>query len=495
MIAVLPAMTAAHVAAGTIDVINFDTATATAQGGQYGLFGALPDQLQDRLATLGEPAGGAWRIEVLAGAASKGLGGVIPLFDTTLRAEDIPLLDVSSSPVLEIALTGKLDARRVLVELLGGRVLDAETPGVGVGTIEATQVDAQRWSTLRWSVPADGIDRTKVGAVRLMFEGEGPAWIALASVRFVADGDAAPATLPPPAPQPPIRQAMWVWRTTKILPDPAKVDQLFAFCKAHDITDLFWQVPYNKYKDRQMVLLLVDEQRAFNVRAAAAGIRIHALDGGPEFVLRENHERVFKLVEALDAFNREGPKEGRYAAVHMDNEPYVLKGWKASDEERQEIIQQYIELNRALRKQVNEAGMEYGVDIPFWWDKEETPGKRAYNVHTDKGDVPLLDETFALVQNAGIMSYRVRALGRNGVIDCCRTEFDLGKRLGVDVFASVELGQGERVEKGITYGVYPVEYFLTQLDTLRRALSHQPGCAGIAIHAYYSFEEMLEKRP
>ncbi len=490
----LAACPAARAADPVIDVIDFDTATQTAQGGQYGLVGARPDRLQDRLVTIGEPASGAWRIEALAGAPAEGIGGIVPLYDTTARDTDVPLADVSSAPVLEIAALGQLGERRLNVELVSGRASGGEAPGVRLGTIEPDQLAAGRWATMHWEVPANAVDRTKVGAVRFMFEGNGPAWVALARIRFVSEGAETPMGLSPPAPQQPIRQAMWVWRTTKILPEPAEVDQLFAFCKEHAITDLFWQVPYNKYKDRKMELLLVDEQRAFNIRATGAGIRVHALDGGPEFILPENHERVFKLVEALDAFNREGPAEGRYFAVHMDNEPYVLKGWKSSDAERQQIIQNYIELNRALRRQVNEAGMQYGVDIPFWWDKVDASGKRVYNVQTDKGEVPLLEATMELVQNAGIMSYRVRSLGRNGVIDCCLTEFALGKRLGVDVFASVELGTGPRVETGITFGVYPAEYFLTQLDTLHRVLPKQAGCAGIAIHAYYSFQELLEAR-
>jgi len=479
--------------AKTIPVIDFDTAVQTEQGGYYQCIGALPDRLRDALVTAGEPACGAWRLEVSADAPTSGAGGLIALFDRADQPDQPQMLDVHAAPSLRLRLIGDLGQRRLRVELVSGAHIAGKSAGSTVGVISAGDLDRQKWSDKTFAAEGEGLDVAALGAVRLTLEGEGPAWVALDAVDFTAADAAQGAACAPPAAEQPMRRALWVWRTTKYLADSGQVERLLKFCKEHAITDLFWQVPYNKFAGRKIELLQVDEQRRFNIAAHQAGIRVHALDGGPEFVLRENHERPIKLVEAVAAFNAAGPAEGRYFGVHMDNEPYVLKGWKEGPEKQQAIIQSYIELNRALSAQCKAAGMAYGVDIPFWWDRQEAGGERMFRVQSPEGDTPLLEALFPLVQNAGIMSYRVRALGANGVVDCCRTEFALGQRTGVDVFASVELGTGEKVETGITFGVYPAAYFQTQLDTLQRVLPRQAGCAGVAIHAYYSYLELLEK--
>ena len=59
---------------------------------------------------------------------------------------------------------------------------------------------------------------------------------------------------------------------------------------------------------------------------------------------------------------------------------------------------------------------------------------------------------------------------------------------------SVELGTGSKLDKGTTMAPYSADYFYGQLNTLRRILTHQSGCSGIAIHNYRALAEM-EKRP
>lgn len=486
----LPAMTAA--AGETIAVIDFDAALRTAQGGYYQCYGALPDRLRDGLVTTGTPAAGAWRLEVSGDAPASGAGGLILLGERSDLTSAKQTLDVQSAPNLQLRLIGELGQRKLRVELLSGPHATGAASGTTIGLLDAAALDAASWGVKTWTVAGDGLDASALAAVRISLEGEGPAWVALDAVRFCS-AEAADWPVTPAAPMRPLRQALWVWKTTKYLAEPGEVEKLLAFCKAHAITDLFWQVPYNKFVGGKIELLQNDAQRAFNAAAHRAGLMVHALDGGPSFVLKENHIRMTKLVEALDAFNRAGAADERYDGVHMDNEPYVLKGWKEGPEAQQAIIQSYLELNRALSAQVKAAGMVYGVDIPFWWDRLDDSGKAMFRVKSEAGEPALLEALFPLVQNAGIMSYRVRALGGNGVADCCRSEFALGERLGVDVFASVELGVGDKVEEGITFGVYPAGYFATQLATLQRVLPTQPGCAGIAIHAYYSYVELVEK--
>ena len=473
-----------------IEVARFDNSVRTVQGGLFHCIGALPNHLYDRLITTGDPASGAWRLDVAAGAPKKGVGGEVPLFDSTYGKGSPGLLDVSRTPYLHARLNGELGDRSLHVELVPG----TDGPAIALGTLTGDGLDAGAWRVHTWTIPAEALDASGVRAIRLMLEGEGQAWVAVESLWFSSDASAASSARPvvKPAERRPIRLAMWVWKTRDIVPDPGRVERLLGFCKRQKITDLFCQVLAKKSADGELELIFEDEQRAFNTAAHRAGIKVHALDGDPHFVLKRNHERTFKLVEALDRFNQAGPPEGRYDAVHMDNEPYVLKEWKKDAASQQAVIQDYIQLNRELRRRANNAGMEYGVDIPFWWDKVDESGKRVYNVETDDGQVPLLDAILPLVQNAGIMSYRVRATGSNGIVGCSLTEFELGAKLGIDVMASIETAVGPKVEEGLTFGVYSAEDLVQQLDTLERVLAHQKGCVGLAIHYYKSFEGMLE---
>lgn len=475
-----------------IEVARFDNGVRTAQGGLFRCIGALPNHLSDRLVTVGEPASGAWQIAVAADAPPEGVGGEVPLFDDASKAKGLRLLDVSRTPHLHARLNGELDRRCLRVELIPG----TDDPPVVLGTLSNTDLDASTWCVKTWDIPSEGLDRSGARAIRFLLEGDGRAWLALESLWFSSDASGASARpIVKPAERRPIRRAMWVWKTKEILPDPGRVERLLAFCKRYRITDLFCQVLLRRSVHGELELALETEQRTFITAAHRAGIKIHALDGDPNFVLRKNHARTFELVEALDRFNRAGPPEGRYDAIHMDNEPYILKEWKKDAEARQAVIRDYVELNRELRRRANAAGMEYGVDIPFWWDKVDESGQREFHLETDHGPVPLLEALFPLVQNAGIMSYRVRATGSNGVVGCCLTEFELGARFGVDVMASIETAVGPKVEEGITFGVHSPEYLLQQLDTLDRVLADQRGCIGLAIHYYKSFEEMLEQEP
>ena len=477
----------------TIGVADFESAVQTAQGGFFRSVGASPDQVRDSLATVGEPASGAWRVEVTAGAPDADVGGIIPLFDERMEAGAPALLNIGEAPNLCLRLIGDLGERRLRVDVVATRSPDPSEPGVLLRKLDPSELDRSRWREVILAIPSDRQDLARLGAIRLLLDGQGPAWFAVDAVGFVADGGGIPAPTGEPARPHRLRKAMWVWRPEQTLAEPQQIKDLLAVCRRDGFTDLFCQVPY-LYENENIRLALVDEQRALNTAAAQAGITVHALDGARHYARRENHSRLFKLVKALDEFNRAGAPESRYRGVHMDNEPYLLDEWKQGGESQQRLIQEYLELNRELGRLTKAAGMQFGVDIPFWWDKVELSGKAVFRVKTENGEIPLLEALFPHVQNVAVMSYRDRVTGHNGVVGTCLTELALGARLGVDVFASVEVGW-PRTEKGTSFGGYSREYFLTQLATLERIVSSQAGCAGIAIHAYHYYRDFAEKRP
>lgn len=467
-------------------IADFGTAVSTAQGGLFRATGGRPDVVRDCLAELGQPPRWSWRLDVLERAPRNGVGGFLPLFDNHSGAAPGRPLDISATPFLELTLIGELGRRTLRVEVNPEAIPDAETGAAAIASFDAAKLSPDQWRALILRVPGKA-----AGVVRLILEGEGPAWLAVDRARFCAsEKPSAWVPLPPERPKP-IRVAMWVWTTDEDLAEKARADTLLDFCRGRGITDVFLQIPYEY--DSSVELKLTDAMRDFNIAADRAKIRVHALDGAPRYVLPENHARMFELVAALERFNRDGPPEGRFDAIHLDNEPYVLPEWK-DPAKRPPIITAYVELNRELRRRANAAGMELGLDIPFWFDRRDPSGEPAFPVETPKGTVSLLEALFGIAQNVAVMSYRERVTGPNGVVAVCRDEFELARRYGVEVFTSIELGAGPKVEEGISLGRYPRDYFAAQLATLRRVLGYEPNCRGLAIHNYVYYRRMEEQQ-
>lgn len=489
----------------SIAVADFEDSIRTRQGGMFFCIGERPDRVRDGLVRSGATEAGAWRIEVSADASGTGAGGVVPLYDacpTVSRGDQAEAgasekspagVDVSQTPVLHLRLIGELGQRQLRVEGIAGKPVGPETVGVTLGTLSADAIDARRWRDISITLAESEIDLTRVTGIRLLIEGTGEAWLAVDSIGLVASRSGLQVPQPGPAKPHLLRHAMWSWRTESILRDPAQRDALLAFCRERDVTDLFSTILY-EYSDGKVTLQEIDSQRQFNAMAGRMGIRVHALDGHSSYALEANHPRMLGLADALIRFNEEGSPETRFHGVHLDNEPYLLAEWK-NEATRPGVLQGYYELNRRLAPRLKEAHLEFGLDIPFWWDRVDESGRDAFRVTTADGERPLLDAIFPLVQNVAVMSYRERVTGCNGVVGHCRTEFGLGQRLGVDVFASVETGAGERYEKGTTFGPYSRAYFEWQFDTLKRVLSREPGCSGLAVHAYNYYREILEKQP
>ncbi len=471
-------------------VTDFENGVRTAQGGWFMSTGGRPDVVCDALVEIGSPKARAWRIEVSADAPANGVGGFIPLFDQL--AGRPTALDVRQTPFLELRLIGQLGERALRVEICPDAVPDPELAGSGIQSLKASELPSETWKDFVAPLRIQPGPLKAAGAIRILLEGRGAAWIAIDRVRLC--GGEQPETwhaAPPAAPRN-LRKALWVWTTDEIYPDASKRDALLTFAKQHGFTDLFCQLVY-AFESGVVQLKLVDEQRAFLAACRKDGVRVHALDGAPRYVLPEHHARMHALVEAIDGYNRAAPADARYDALHLDNEPYILPEWKDAAR-RPAVIAAFVELNRELRKRCNAVGLEYGIDIPFWFDQRMETDKPTFLYEGQGGPTPLLDELFQAVQNVGIMSYRERVAGPAGVVGVCQTEFALGRKHGVGVWPALETGTGKDVEPGITYGVYPYRYLQAQLGTLEKALEVEPGCQGYALHYYQSLQALEDRR-
>ncbi|MFQ5489116.1 MAG: hypothetical protein ACE5GE_00225 [Phycisphaerae bacterium] len=468
-------------------VVDFGTSAQTEAGSFFGCAGGRPDTIADRIDLQGEPARWAWRVEVSAKAAASGVGAVVPLSAPPSK-HNSSRADNSGRRFLALQAVGALGARKLRLELRSSAAGGPSEPMLA--EFGASDLSDGSWRQLLVPLPP-GWDGSAL--LHMLLEGQGSAWFALDSIHVVRGDGHLPVVGPKDGePSRDLRYALWVWKKDRILPDAANRKELLDFSQGHGITDLFVQVPYT-YENGMVSLRLAEHQRSLIGAAHERGMTVHALDGRPQYVLKKNHGRMERLVAALADFNRQGTARQRYDAVHLDNEPYILPEWQ-EESSRKIVLNDYLELNRTLRQQSNQAGMKFGVDIPFWFDQTDAQGRPRFEVKLGSVRKPLLEALFGVVDNVGVMSYRERITGSNGVVACCAREFQLGKEFGVNVFASVELGTGPEVEAGTTFGVYPFEYFRDQLSTLARIASRTAGCAGIAIH-YYDPYRKLESQP
>lgn len=477
-----------HPGHGPRMVVDFGSDVLTEQGGFFRCFGGRPDLMTDDLVDLGQPPAGAWRVQIHTAAPTSGIGQIIALFDERNPAEAKPM-ELAGASALRLRALGVLGERRLRVELVP--LLDADSLGVTIGVIEPDQLEPNSWN--RIELPFAPAEMPYAGYIRFAAEGEGAAWFAFDWI-VLAMPDPRPNKFSDRGPDKPLRTAMWVWHTAEILPDEKRRADLLDFCRRHSITDLFCQLKY-EYADGKVELKLVEPMQAFNAAARAQGITVHALDGHREYVLEHNHPRMIALLEAIGRYNDAADEAQRFEAVHLDNEPYTMKDW-ADPGKRRDIIRQFVDLNRKLRQKADALGLVFGIDIPFWFDAvdDNRQPRFTYSPDDESRPIPLLEALLPTVHNVGIMSYRERVTGPDGIVAHCLNEFELAERLGIEVFASVELGAGPDVEKGITFGVYPLSYFDSQLRTLRRVLAGIPSCAGVAIH-YYSQYARLEAAP
>ncbi|MCX6624385.1 MAG: hypothetical protein NTY38_25655, partial [Acidobacteria bacterium] len=175
--------------------------------------------------------------------------------------------------------------------------------------------------------------------------------------------------------------------------------------------------------------------RAFLKDARAAGILVHALDGYPEAVLPSNHADVLSTVRKIIDFNASSRPEERFHGIHLDNEPYLLLGHDSSF--KASILSSYVELNSKIHSLLREtrSTLVYGVDVPFWFSDD------------------LIARLLPLVDNIGIMDYRNKAEGSDGLIEHARTWIAAANRAGKRVYIGVETASSPASQTVFLHGI------------------------------------------
>lgn len=301
---------------------------------------------------------------------------------------------------------------------LADRQLVVKESSIQVGIVSAESDRSDQWREMLIPLnSATGIDLTQLGAVVLQFEEAGPHEVHVDDISFKQGADdqtpfSNPKRQTSRASSP---SAMWVWNTKQLLLSRAEQTRLFRFCLVHEIDQLWMQLPYRRGKTGCNVTS-PNELRELIRSAKEAGIHVHALDGHPEFSQPHRHQELLDVVDAIVRFNKSSSAESRFHGIHFDNEPYLLVGW-ADKNYRQDILHNFLQINTECQRRATEAGMVFGIDIPFWWHARDPITNRPIGDVRFRGKLqPASFHCLELFDNVGVMNYRAMCDGADGMI-------------------------------------------------------------------------------
>lgn len=397
-----------------------------------------------------------WRIRARRDAAGGFCGAWMHLFDRRLDPDRQTFVNGRWLGRLAFRVRGQRGGERFSVRFADhGWVLREDS--VLAGSIESFLPHGvtTNWQTVQVPLPDAGLDPSQLAGLTFDFPEPGEFVIDIADVRLVAHANTAPplsdslasvprlpAVVTSPRTKP---AALWLWESEDILRQPSAWPELFRFCRQHGINQVWTQLLYDVRRTNgtdtpDIAIRQPDVWRQFLRAAHAAEIAVHALDGLPEFSLQGQHAIPLGVVSAVIAFQRDRPPADGFDGVHFDNEPYLLLGWR--DPQRREVILgEYLALNERCQRLVRQQStMRYGVDIPFWWqDRDEETGEPngvvTYRGRRQAASYHCLD----LLDNVGVMNYRDRADGADGLIAHGRDLLEYGERTGgATVYMGVE---------------------------------------------------------
>lgn len=267
------------------------------------------------------------------------------------------------------------------------------------------------------------------------------------------------------------QQATWVWQAERIVSEP---EHLLSFAKNNRIQLMYLHihpdVPESAY-------------RRFVRQAAKEGIEVHALAGDPTWALPDYRGRMMDLLRKIQRYNAQAAEDERFRGIHLDIEPYVLPQWQ---EDANEIIHSWMDnLDVFLEAGRDEGSLEFGVDIPVWFD--------GY-AGTDPSDASLAESVMKRFDYTTLMAYRHELEGGNGILALIREEMAIGDRLGTKVL----IGVNAKPMPGEEHTTFANEGAAAMNDTLKQigaSLAGHPSYGGTAVHDYRYWNDLLSQQP
>ncbi len=371
---------------------------------------------------------------------SPGFSGFwIHLFDFKAHPSKRFFLDTTPFAYLTFSFRGEKGDEKIMLRM-ADQVLEKKEDSLLIGEVSSFLPQGKvstDWQTA-W-VPLSGLDarinRKELANVVFQAAGNSSGRIFVRDMAFAKKkGVAIPSAKNDQDGSCSSNMAMWLWETDKITNSPEEQETLLAFCKRHQITDLFVQIPYEAEKEGKKWTIVWDSARMRPLlsKLHRAGIRVHALDGDPRFALKEWHGRTLTLLEKIIQYNRSVSPNERFYGVRYDNEPYLLPQFGGVHKET--VLKEYLELAEKSQALARKGGLTFGVDIPFWFDGYNEFFEPAVALEGHLMSELIID----VVDNVGIMDYRTVAYGADGVIAHGTNELEYAAKKGKKVFIGLE---------------------------------------------------------
>lgn len=426
-------------------------------------------------------------------------GAWIHLFD--FRADTKEYLDASAYEYLSFWVKGKKGGELFTVKLADQRLIEIED-SAEVGAITDFLPDGvtKEWQEVFVPLSQLGaLDVTKLGGITFDFDSPGNYTIYIDDIVLKKTKDATlasatesadPETVDAPAltrEVPP--RTLWVWTVFEILENKNnEQDKVFEICERENVDRLWLQIPAKYEPDVDLAADVEDLQpsefkvsllhekklRKFIRKAHEKGIKVEALDGYPEFAQKPYHFIPLAIVDAIIDYNKRVKPEERFAGVHFDNEPYLIVGWH-DKERRERILREFLELNVECQRRIHEnSDMEFGIDVPFWWNAPDPETGGYIGDVTFNGErKPAVFFCIDLLDNIGIMNYRDTTYGVDGIIAHASPILDYAEKAGKDsIYVGLEVFRYMPTEVWFPFGL-PRDEFSKALQNDANQLGYQ----------------------
>lgn len=129
-------------------------------------------------------------------------------------------------------------------------------------------------------------------------------------------------------------------------------------CGKIDIRAVYQEIPRETETE-----LVVD----FLQRREAAGHLVYRLAGAPKWGVEKDAGSMKAIIAETAGWNKSAGKQGKFAGIVWDVEPYLLDEW---DEEPGRVMEQYVDNCAAVYKEAHKKGLSVIACIPYFYDNK-----------------------------------------------------------------------------------------------------------------------------
>lgn len=433
---------------GVFIVSDFQVGNRNRLGGYFNAFAASPSSASVALARTPDGRRG---LRLRLALADEGFcGGWIHLFDYRVPTDRRSYLDARGAATLSFWVRGAEGGEEVLLKIADAeweRREDALPVGRVAEFLPSRRVE-EVWQQA--VIPLDRlpsrIDPSRLASMVLEAAAMGDQDVYVSRLALSRDPSRQP-PLPEPTGTPALRRdltmATWVWNTSKWIVEPENWREAANFLEREGFNRIFLQLPGLPGEAGELTPSQWAEQHGDALRRTVAdlharGMAVFALDGFRSYALPEHHERVLTTVDDVIRYNEASDPAERFDGLHHDIEPYLLDGFHGA--RREALLKGYLSLMDQVAAKLRDAGLTYGVDIPFWYDAPDEITFQPVTVEYRGEEKPASQHVIDIVDEITLMDYRTLAYGADGTIRHARGELDYASERGKLVLVGLETG-------------------------------------------------------